>query len=77
MDMICCTCDFIYWSAVLRLQQKSDPAKYRSSRILAIIYRNPVSGRKSVSLLLAILLVVSYMCSGFDQMLMTLEKAFN
>jgi len=75
--MICCNCDFIYGSAVLQLQQKSDPAKYRFSRILAVIYRNPVSGRKSLSLLLAILLVVSHMCSGFDQMLMMLEKAFS
>ena len=34
---------------VLQLQQKSDPAKSGSGRILGVGYPNPVSGKKSIS----------------------------
>ena len=46
---LCCNCDFVYMPTVLRLQQKSDPAKSGSGRILGFGYPNPVSGRKSIS----------------------------
>ena len=44
--MLCCNCDFVYRPTVLQLQQKSDPAKSGSGRILGVGYPNPVSGRK-------------------------------
>jgi len=46
---LCCNCDFVHRPTVLQLQQKSDPAKSRSGRILGVRYPNPVSGRKSIS----------------------------
>jgi len=49
MNVICCNCDFVYRPIVLQLQQKSDPAKSRSGRILGVGYPNPVCGRKSIS----------------------------
>ena len=49
MDVICCNCDFVYRPRVLQLQQKSDPAKSGSGRILGVGYPNLVSGTKSIS----------------------------
>ena len=49
MDVICCNGGFISAPTVVQFQQKSDPAKSRSGRILGVGYPNPVSGRKSIS----------------------------
>ena len=49
MDVICCNCGLVSGPTVVQFQQKSDPAKSRSGRILGVGYPNPVSGRKSIS----------------------------
>jgi len=36
MDVTCCNCNFIYGPKVVQLQQKSDGAKSKSSRILDV-----------------------------------------